>query len=1086
MGQMKKYSQFLKELPSKTVVFAFGRFNPPTTGHELLVKAVKKLAQQNNASHAIYASKSQDAKKNPLTVDKKVHYLDLMFPGTNFVAANQNERTFIEAAKALNKKYKNIIMVAGSDRISEYQRILNTYNGKEFNFDTVQVISAGERDPDADDASGMSASKMRSVASKGDYSQFKKGLPSTMREIDGRRLMNDVRHGMGLEPIKEQLNLVKDDLREQYFRGEIFNIGDIVECADVSYEIVKRGSNHLLLKEESGKLVSKWIQDVTASTQEINLEDKMIPEELTDKTLKSQDKIKVARIIATMLGIENAESSSNADQLVNNALRKVKSKTFNSDSLRILQQMLNLATEVGIKYDPALKPQKLKEGVKQVSGDDSIPVATDSPVVNTKSTYNLAKDRLRYKDFQRLNSASKGVMEATVDKFKQDGKEAEDDTAATDQHDTDAQAATSVDEPHRTVGHLMTHPYVKDDNLRRRKVKYHLGEEKSIEVTMKSGNKFTAPIKVSSKDWHIVKHPVSGKQYRVDHKGNTLDEEKLEEISAKLAGNYYGASTKKHIDKVGVKANMYDRIEKDMGKQRKAGVDRAMDRVMGARKTNEEIDIDEAVKLGSKVKIHAPGKSYHDQVGHVGEIRNGAYKGAPKTYTVDYGDRNSIQLDKKNVKLHKEEVDLEEGTFAYTMKKAIDAHERGDHKRAKYHLDHAKTARYTLKSTEYGKHRDLLNKYTELSKIHESRNQADKYYDEAEKHKAEASKHNVGTEAHHTHMANHFDAMHRYHSDLGQHGAADKAADKAEAHHEKSLQASGMGSMKEDLDEAVDKDTLRKELNKHTELAIKANRAGDDAAVKQHQVHINKIKERMNKLVRSEQIDMCPTCDDSMGKCSCDSGDVVRDDSKKLGAHNSKGFDAFFEGSDTAVDMSAYEMHNDPDDEISDEELEHMVNSIEDMEDIIDAYDDEELSIIDDETGEEIEDTEEEKSVNENLMLEVLSRIERMKAKIRLKRTQSLRTRKMKIALRTTSGTGKINKRARRLAIKLIKKRLLRGRDASKISVGEKERIERIIQKRKPIIGRLALKLAPRVRSIEKARLSHKKFTKTATPSVGI
>ena len=954
MGQMKKYSQFLKELPSKTVVFAFGRFNPPTTGHELLVKAVKKLAQQNNASHAIYASKSQDAKKNPLTVDKKVHYLDLMFPGTNFVAANQNERTFIEAAKALNKKYKNIIMVAGSDRISEYQRILNTYNGKEFNFDTVQVISAGERDPDADDASGMSASKMRSVASKGDYSQFKKGLPSTMREIDGRRLMNDVRHGMGLEPIKEQLNLVKDDLREQYFRGEIFNIGDIVECADVSYEIVKRGSNHLLLKEESGKLVSKWIQDVTASTQEIKLEDKMIPEELTDKTLKSQDKIKVARIIATMLGIENAESSSNADQLVNNALRKVKSKTFNSDSLRILQQMLNLATEVGIKYDPALKPQKLKEGVKQVSGDDSIPVATDSPVVNTKSTYNLAKDRLRYKDFQRLNSASKGVMEATVDKFKQDGEEAEDDTAATDQHDTDAQAATSVDEPHRTVGHLMTHPYVKDDNLRRRKVKYHLGEEKSIEVTMKSGNKFTAPIKVSSKDWHIVKHPVSGKQYRVDHKGNTLDEEKLEEISAKLAGNYYGAATKKHIDKVGVKANMYDRIEKDMGKQRKAGVDRAMDRVMGARKTNE------------------------------------------------------------------------------------------------------------------------------------SRNEADKYYDEAEKHKAEASKHNVGTEAHHTNMANHFDAMHRYHSDLGQHGAADKAADKAEAHHEKSLQAGGMGSMKEDLDEAVDKDTLRKELNKHTELAIKANRAGDDAAVKQHQVHINKIKERMNKLVRSEQIDMCPTCDDSMGKCSCDSGDVVRDDSKKLGAHNSKGFDAFFEGSDTAVDMSAYEMHNDPDDEISDEELEHMVNSIEDMEDIIDAYDDEELSIIDDDTGEEIEDTEEEKSVNENLMLEVLSRIERMKAKIRLKRTQSLRTRKMKIALRTTSGTGKINKRARRLAIKLIKKRLLRGRDASKISVGEKERIERIIQKRKPIIGRLALKLAPRVRSIEKARLSHKKFTKTATPSVGI
>ena len=228
MGHMKKYSQFLKELPNKTVVFAFGRFNPPTTGHELLIKAVKKLAATHKADHAIYASKTQDSKKNPLTVDKKVHYLNLMFPGTHFVAANEQERTFIEAVKNLNKKYKSLIMVAGSDRVPEYEKILTKYNGKEFHYDTVQVISAGERDPDADDATGMSASKMRAAASKGDYNHFKQGLPSTMRDIDGRRLMNDVRMGMGLESIKEQINLVKNDLREQYFRGEIFNIGDII------------------------------------------------------------------------------------------------------------------------------------------------------------------------------------------------------------------------------------------------------------------------------------------------------------------------------------------------------------------------------------------------------------------------------------------------------------------------------------------------------------------------------------------------------------------------------------------------------------------------------------------------------------------------------------------------------------------------------------------------------------------------------------------------------------------------------------------------------------------------------------------
>ena len=158
---MKQYRQFLREMPTKTIVFAFGRFSPPTTGHGLLVNVVKKIAASNKADHIIYASKTQDKKKNPLSVDKKIHYLNLMFPHTNFKAANEQERTFIEAAKELNKKYKNIIMVAGSDRVPEYERLLNQYNGKEFNFDTIQVISAGERDPDSDDVSGMSASKMR-------------------------------------------------------------------------------------------------------------------------------------------------------------------------------------------------------------------------------------------------------------------------------------------------------------------------------------------------------------------------------------------------------------------------------------------------------------------------------------------------------------------------------------------------------------------------------------------------------------------------------------------------------------------------------------------------------------------------------------------------------------------------------------------------------------------------------------------------------------------------------------------------------------------------------------------------------------
>ena len=118
--------------------------------------------------------------------------------------------------------------------------------------------------------------------------------------------------------------------------------------------------------------------------------------------------------------------------------------------------------------------------------------------------------------------------------------------------------------------------------------------------------------------------------------------------------------------------------------------------------------------------------------------------------------------------------------------------------------------------------------------------------------------------------------------------------------------------------------------------------------------------------------------------------------------------------------------------------------------------------------------------------MEVMSRMERMKAKMRIRRSKAVRERKMKIALKTYSSNAKINERSRRLAVKLIKKRLLRGRDASKISVGEKERIERVIEKRKAAIGRLAMRLSPRVRKIEKARMTHSKYTKGSSPNVAI
>lgn len=267
---MKKYKQLIKELPSKKVVFAFGRFQPPTTGHELLVNAVKKVASAQKADHIIFASRSEDKKSNPLPVDRKVYYLKRMFPKTNFVAANAEVRTFMEAATMLSKKYKNIIMIAGSDRVPEYKKLLDKYNGTVFHFDTVEVVSAGERDPDADTASGMSGTKMREAAKKGDFALFKKGLPHTLTELDGKRLMNEIRVGMGMESIKEEIKFDIADIREQYYSGKIFNVGDKVTDGESVYEILDRGANYITVVNESGDTSKKWLDSVKPINVEIN------------------------------------------------------------------------------------------------------------------------------------------------------------------------------------------------------------------------------------------------------------------------------------------------------------------------------------------------------------------------------------------------------------------------------------------------------------------------------------------------------------------------------------------------------------------------------------------------------------------------------------------------------------------------------------------------------------------------------------------------------------------------------------------------------------------------------------------------
>lgn len=371
---MKNFKQLLKELPSSKVVFAYGVFSPPTSGHELIVKSVKSLSESQSASHIVYATNS--LKENLLSADKKTHYMNIMFPKTNIEVT---EKGLVEVAQELNKKYKNLVMVAASDCKESYQKLLSSRNGKDFKFDTIEVVSTGDMNPDKN--------TLKESVKKGNYDKFKKYLPTSLREIDSRRLMNDMRKSLGLDIIKEEIKLVTNELREQYFRGEIFNIGDTVGFNEQQYTIVKRGTNHLLLKDEEGSLVSKWIQDVTP-----------ISEELTNKTIRPADKLKVARIIATMLGVDNVEKSANPENIVNTALRKVRSKAINAEGYKVLDNMLQLATEVGIQYDTALKPARLKE---------------DAPTSDEVSEKNL-EDQLE-SDMELTDEQIDAIIEATPD-----------------------------------------------------------------------------------------------------------------------------------------------------------------------------------------------------------------------------------------------------------------------------------------------------------------------------------------------------------------------------------------------------------------------------------------------------------------------------------------------------------------------------------------------------------------------------------------------------------------------------------------------------------------------------------------------
>ena len=254
---------------SKKLVFAFGRFNPPTTGHGKLMKEVITQARKYSANHVVYASASQDKRKNPLDVNTKVAFMKKMFPRNNIKAAGGTQRTFMEILKFFDRMYGEVYMIAGSDRISEFQKLADKYNGKDYNYKSIKVVSSGERDPDAEGITGMSASKMREMAKNDDYRSFKTGVVG-LSDSETKKLFAAVRKGMEIREgyVSNFTDFVNNDLREEYHQEKIFNIGDMVEHTDGSKGmVVRRGSNYVSY-EDDGLIKKAWLYDLQPLDEE--------------------------------------------------------------------------------------------------------------------------------------------------------------------------------------------------------------------------------------------------------------------------------------------------------------------------------------------------------------------------------------------------------------------------------------------------------------------------------------------------------------------------------------------------------------------------------------------------------------------------------------------------------------------------------------------------------------------------------------------------------------------------------------------------------------------------------------------------
>ena len=1237
---MKDFKTLLNEVPSKKMVIGFGRFNPPTTGHELLINKVTQYARSKGSPAKIYVTATEDKKKNPLKQERKIYYMKRMFgQNTPLVPTKSpNQRTIIEVAKYLNEKEKitELTLIAGSDRIAEYKRLLNQYNGKDYNFDKITVLSSGRRDPDSDMAEGMSATKMRTAASSGKFADFKRGVPRRMTVADSKRLFNEVRKGMGLPPIREEFILPTSQLREDYVAKKIFNIGAVVEDDKGVYEVMDRGANYISVSDEDGNVSKKWLHEVRQIAERNTVNDYHYNDELVykgyttenfrnyyeikdkfldlfesnkdpvailtclklvDQTLKilseaesrgyalieeagadsiikmkladslnsigelekhdyldkinadladllakepnmrkelqeqknlkidpqnkfrftSADRIKVARIIAGSLGIDNPEKMSNPTQLINFGLRKLRTKRVTPEFAEIVKKMLQTANTAGIDYDRQYLPAIMRTGkfkVEQKSFKDFVAEVSGSGVdpiivqlrknINLKGNYTFeftdgSKGKMspgasegilkKYEGLrtpkQKLN-VSRGMgksmksLKDTLSNF---------DAIANKEDPRDKKSGR--EEPTRGLVNPMDKKKIKKEEVQEAKKEKKKDPEKDYKP-------------------HMMYDPKTGKGVMAK---KYADHEKLK----KLGYDHDDPSTKQ-IEEDPVKLTK-DRIKKEKEAD-KIKHDKMMDRArtQSALKKNRETKPMKKEESEGKKGIMGVGSDVTRKVRQglraelimrmaMAKKKMAKAKKGSKEFDELYAEYKKCKDRMKNLP-GKEGVNEEKKKGTHKYYKGVSNKDKKARK-AEFERDAKKD---DSDPTKYDPAAGDLDKKGDFKKTKKSKHTLKyhkKYGDPAKEKTNEEKKPSVDeidTSSNYN-LAKSIMSYKDYKKMLKLAGGIQKR--KVDGSMEVEKKATSDEKRFKQVDEMMVNGKKNCGCGKdpcETYGNLPEDKEMTDAQMKKREKIVKGMKDKTADFKKRygkdyKNVMYATATKMAMEEVEQSPGDpMVKIDIKKpVETEDKPKADKIKKKSGTPKSEDPYDLEvfvADPKadamlDELTPDEIENVVKMFDPEQDpmnskldIFDLYDDDELAIeTENEDGEvEMEEFEWLGDDVEQQLNEVLSRTERIKNRVRVRRTKARRARSLRIALRRHSSTQVINSRARRLAVKLLKRRFFK-KPPTQLSVGERERAEARIAKMRHVVKRIALKLAPRVRQMEKKRLHGRKSAKAGFKS---